>query len=95
MTSSLEDLCIAAYLQALCNASADLLSRRSASGDQIGALRQAARASLGEILGGVSSVNVRTKMVARLRDVPFLVRVGQPYLKLGQPLAAAVNQVFG
>jgi hypothetical protein len=56
MTSSLEDLCIAAYLQALCNASADLLSRRSASGDQIGALRQAARASLGEILGGVSSV---------------------------------------
>jgi hypothetical protein len=91
MSSSLEDLCIAAYLQALCKASAALRRRRSE--DQISALRQAVRASLGESLGGVSSVNVRSKMMARLRDVPFLVRVGQPYVKLGRPLAAAVNQV--
>ena len=90
--ASLEDLCIAAYLQFVCQAAAGLRHRRAE--DKIGLLRQSVRASLGESLGGVSSVNVRSKMIARLRDVPFLVRVVQPYVRLARPLAASVNQVL-
>jgi hypothetical protein len=91
--SSLEDLAIAAYLTAIVEASAALRLRRAA--DRIVRLRQWARASLAESLGGVSSVNVRGKMLAKLRDVPFLVRAGQPCLRppVGSSLPAAVNQV--
>jgi hypothetical protein len=89
--NSLEDLCIGAYLEAVCRAAAGLRSRRAEDG--IRWLRQTVRANLAESLGGVSSVNVRTKMLARLQDVPFLARAGQPYLRLGPSLALAVNQV--
>ncbi len=91
--SSLEDLAIAAYLISIVEASAALRLRRAADG--IVRLRQWARASLAESLGGVSSVNVRGKMLAKLRDVPFLVRAGQPCLRapVGSSLPAAVNQV--
>ncbi len=93
MMSSLEDLAIAAYLTSIVEASAALRLRRAADG--IVSLRQWARASLAESLGGVSSVNVRGKMLAKLRDVPFLVRAGQPCLRapVGSSLPAAVNQV--
>jgi hypothetical protein len=93
MMSSLEDLAIAAYLISIVEASAALRLRRAADG--IVRLRQWARASLAESLGGVSSVNVRGKMLAKLRDVPFLVRAGQPCLRapVGSSLPAAVNQV--
>jgi hypothetical protein len=93
MMSSLEDLAIAAFLTSLVEASAALRLRRAADG--IVRLRQWARASLAESLGGVSSVNVRGKMLAKLRDVPFLVRAGQPCLRApaGSSLPAAVNQV--
>jgi hypothetical protein len=93
MMSSLEDLAIAAYLTSIVEASAALRLRRAADG--IVLLRHWARASLAESLGGVSSVNVRGKMLAKLRDVPFLVRAGQPCLRapVGSSLPAAVNQV--
>jgi hypothetical protein len=93
MMSSLEDLAIDAYLTSIVEASAALRLRRAADG--IVRLRQWARASLAESLGGVSSVNVRGKMLAKLRDVPFLVRAGQPCLRapVGSSLPAAVNQV--
>jgi len=90
---TLEDTSIAAYLAAIVEASAALRSRRNASAEEIARLRQWVRNSLAESLGGVSSVNVRGKMLGRLRDVPFLVRVGQPCLRLAPSLAAAVNQV--
>ncbi len=91
--TSLEDLAIAAYLTSIVEASAALRLRRAADG--IVRLRQWARASLAESLGGVSSVNVRGKRLAKLRDVPFLVRAGQPCLRspVGSSLPAAVNQV--
>ena len=95
--ATLEDLCIAAYLATVCRAAAALRAPRApaAAAEGIARLRQAVRTSLAESLGGVSSLNVRSKMLARVRDVPFLVRVGQPYLRRSPlpALATAVNQV--
>lgn len=87
MVTNLEDICIVSFLSSVNKAVA-----KSQGGAEC--VRKAYRKLLGETLGGVSSINLRKKMMDRLEDVKFLVHLSQVHVSGRKTVVGAINKVL-
>jgi len=87
MVTNLEDICIVGFLSSVSRAVAR-------SGDGCERLQKAYANLLGETLGGVSSINLRKKMLDRLTDVKFLVHQSQLHVGGKKTVVDTINKVL-
>jgi len=87
MVTNLEDICIYSFLSSVNTAVA-----KSGGGPECA--QQHYRRLLGETLGGVSSINLRKKMMDRLEDVKFLVHLSQVHVSGRKTVVGAINKVI-
>ena len=78
--STLEDLCIRSWLVA---ANRQLVGQRL---DTLQSSQDTLSGILKESLGGVSSINTRTKMMKKLVDVRFLILLSKEHCNTSSPV---------